>query len=312
MSTLRTSQCRPIVAAGPRHLPHEGLKPTSVKADDSRRGETSVVAGGAGAGGGFTLIELLVVIAIIAILAAMLLPSLSKAKARGQAVYCMNNQRQVGLATFMYASDNKDSFPPNSSGDPPPSWVEGHMNWDMMNPDNTNVLKIMNARLGSYIGNPKIYQCPADNFPVRMTVGYSALRVRSIAMNGFIEGNAVRDPSGGASWFPTYCRYDKTTDIVRPSPANLWMFVDEHPDSINDGWLISNVLDNNNWTDLPASYHAGACGFCFADGHSEIKKWREASTVVKVKHSQYNGFAAPNSRDIAWMNEHTSAPLISR
>ena len=307
MHTPRTNLRRPIVAARLQHPLPEGFKSLSTNVDNVPRGESSNGAGDRRGQGGFTLIELLVVIAIIAILASMLLPALGKAKVRGQAVYCMNNQRQLGLATFMYASDNKDSFPPNSSGDPTPSWVEGHMNWDIMNLDNTNVLKILNGKLGSYSGNPKVYQCPADNFPVRMTVGYSALRVRSVSMNGFIEGNAVRDPSGGSSWFTNYCRYDKTTDIVKPSPSNLWMFVDEHPDSINDGWLISNVMDNNNWTDLPASYHAGACGFCYADGHSEVKKWREASTVVTVKHSQYNGFAASKSRDIAWMNEHTSA-----
>jgi len=237
----------------------------------------------------------------------MLLPALTKAKARSQAIYCMNNQRQVGMATLMYATDNKDSFPRNSSGDDPPSWAEGHLNWEMGNTDNTNVQKLLKAELGPYTINARIYQCPADNFPVRMTTTVSMLRARSISMNGFIEGGAVRDPSGGSSWFPTFFRYDKTTDVVRPGPADLWMFVDEHPDSINDGWLITNVLDPNNWTDLPASYHAGACGFCFADGHSEIRKWREASTVVSVKHSQYNGFAAKGSKDIAWIIQHSSA-----
>jgi len=254
----------------------------------------------------FTLIELLVVIAIIAILAAMLLPALSKAKAKGQGISCLNNQRQAAIAVLMYADDNRNVFPPNSSGDPPPSWVEGQLDWTTGNPDNTNILKLINARLGPYTRNPQLYRCPADNFPVRVTMSYSAQRVRSISMNGYVEGNAVRDRSGGSSFFPACRRYDKTTDVVNPTPTDLWLLVDEHPDSINDGFLINNIQDNNTWADLPASYHNGACGFSFADGHSEIKKWREASTVVPIKHTQYNGFSAPQSRDLAWLNLHTS------
>src|SRR2546426_1044648 len=101
------------------------------------------------------------------------------------------------------------------------------------------------------------------------------LRVRSNSMNGFVEGGLYHDPSGGSSWYQAYRRYEKMSDIVDPSPSKLWVFVDEHPDSINDGWMITNVTDPNNWTDLPASYHNGACGFCFADSHAEIHKWME-------------------------------------
>jgi prepilin-type N-terminal cleavage/methylation domain-containing protein/prepilin-type processing-associated H-X9-DG protein len=264
---------------------------------------------------GFTLIELLVVIAIIAILAALLLPALSKAKAKAQGIYCMNNQRQGGLAVLMYAEDNQNVFPPNSSGDPPPSWVEGQMDWEVGNRDNTNILKLLNAKLGPYTRNYQVYHCPADNFPVRVTANYSAPRVRSIAMNGYIEGNAGKSEySGrGSSFFRSGIvrRYDKTTDVVKPTPSDLWVLVDEHPDSINDGFLINYILDESSWADLPASYHNGACGFTFADGHSEIKKWREPSTIVPIKRTQYNGFAVPPGqlRDIKWRNEHTSAPL---
>lgn len=263
----------------------------------------------------FTLIELLVVIAIIAILAGMLLPALSRAKAKGQGIYCMNNQRQATLAVLMYAEDNRDVFPPNSGGDPPPSWVEGRMDWAAGNYDNTNVLLLLNAKLGPYTRNAKLYHCPADNFPARITPSFSALRVRSISMNGYIEGNAGKfEYNGpGSSFFRsgTIRRYDKTSDVVRPTPTDLWVLVDEHPDSINDGFLINYILDESSWADLPASYHNGACGFSFADGHSEIKKWQEASTIVPVKHIQYNGFTVPPGqvRDIRWRNQHTSAPL---
>ena len=83
--------------------------------------------------------------------------------------------------------------------------------------------------------------------------------------------------------------------------------VDEHPDSINDGWLITGVTSPDSWVDLPASYHNRACGFNFSDGHSEIKRWLEASTVVSIKHQQYNGFIAPKSRDIAWLIQRSTA-----
>jgi prepilin-type processing-associated H-X9-DG protein len=143
-------------------------------------------------------------------------------------------------------------------------------------------------------------------------------RVRSVSMNGFVEGDAYNQdkkvsgqPLGAAWWYynpPWYC-YKKLSDIRVPPPALLWVFVDEHPDSINDGWLITDVMNPNHWEDLPASYHNGACGFGFADGHSEIKKWQESSTVVAVQQRQYNDFSAPNSRDVRWMVEHSSAPI---
>jgi prepilin-type processing-associated H-X9-DG protein len=127
-------------------------------------------------------------------------------------------------------------------------------------------------------------------------------------MNGFIEGGAYSmAASAGSTWYPSYYKYNMLTDVIYPAPSNLWMMNDEHPDSINDGWEITNVTDPNNWVDLPASYHNKACGFNFADGHSEIKRWVENSTAVKVRYSQYNGFPAPRSRDLAWVIQHSSA-----
>ena len=134
-------------------------------------------------------------------------------------------------------------------------------------------------------------------------------RVRSVSMNGFIEGGAYPGDHNAYSshWYQNWWSYQKMTDIQNPVPSALWVFVDEQADSINDGWLIISVDNLKGWTDLPASYHSGSCGFSFADGHAEIHKWRDAGTRVPVKMDQYNTFPGPSPIDKPWAIQHSSA-----
>ena len=248
--------------------------------------------------GGFTLVELLVVIAIIALLAALLLPALSKSKDQAQAIACAGNIKQLSVAWFLYADDNTDLLV-NNHGVPETlarrqTWANNVEDWERSD-DNTNLVFLSESKLAPFANRAtKIYKCPADREPAP-----NGERIRSLSMNALV-GN----PGELTNRFnPLYVQFYKTAEVL--NPAGIFVFLDEHADTINDGFFV-NRLEDGGWGNLPASYHRGAANLSFADGHVEPHRWVVPQTVRPVSAARIDKFPAIPPTDFDWLKVRTS------
>jgi len=259
---------------------------------------------------GFTLIELLVVIAIIAVLAGLLLPALSRAKAQAQGVICAGNLRQMSLSWLLYADDNRDRIPPNEHvvhG----TWVRGSLDNAVPRPDNTNVLNLMNSHLWPYHRTLGIWRCPSDK-SVSRHGGQNLARVRSISMNSHL--NSRTDAWDNTDQYP-FKIFRRVGDMTVRGPSGIFVFLDEREDRINNGYFgvemsgfEPRVPAALRLIDFPGSYHNGAANVAFADNHMERKRWQDKRTVpplLKAKNLVPIA-SSPDNMDVIWLQERST------
>ena len=253
----------------------------------------------------FTLIELLVVIAIIAILAAMLLPALNRAKIKAGAVDCVSRLKQLQAAAFMYKDDFSDILIPNSPGSfSQASWVSGYQEGWAALPANITPSYYTDpqyALMAPYIGNNlKILKCPGDTVP-----SANGQRIRTYSMNSQMGafGGLVNYNTG-------WKQYVKMSDIIVPTPVEAFIFTEEHPGSVNDGYLEVG-LTSPTFPDVPGALHAGSSGYSYADGHAALRKWMTPVLLIPVVQNVPVNRVATTANNVDWMwtRDHASCPV---